>query len=302
MKLKRLIRDGLLLLTILAGLAGVVGLSRRIDARKQPVALTLDEDQLYLKGPTATRISLCFNGLAADWYWMRSLQYVGRKVLSSKRDVRLDNLGQLDLKLLAPLLDTTTTLDPEFMEPYEYAAVVLPGVSVADAIRITRKGVAANPSAWRLYQQLGYIYWQQKDFAAAGESYGRGAAIPGAPAWMQAMKARMATEGGSRRTAREIYQRMYEQTEDQQVKNTAVQHVIQLDSLDQRDELRKILSAYQEKVGRCPVSWRDVEPSLHSLRFPLDTGGAPMDPTGVAYALVDSRCDVDLGKNSKISR
>lgn len=300
MKFKRLTTDGLLLLTILIGLAGVVGLSRRIDSRKQPAALTIAEDQLYLQGPTAKRISLCFNGLAADWYWMRSLQYVGRKVLSSRDDVRLDNLGQLNLMLLAPLLDTATTLDPEFMEPYEYAAVVLPGVNVDDAIRITRKGVAANPGAWRLYQQLGYIYWQQEDFVAAGDSYGRGAAIPEAPAWMQAMKARMATEGGSRTTAREIYQRMYEQAGDEQVKTTALHHVLQLDSLDQRDELRKMLTAYQANTGRCPTSWRELEPSLRSLRFPLDTSGAPLDPTSVAYVLGNSNCEVDLGQNSKI--
>ena len=303
MMLNRLTKDGVLLLTMLIGLAGVVGLSQRIDSRKQRIASTVvEEDQLYLEGPTAKRISLCFNGLAADWYWMRSLQYVGRKVLSRPGDIRLDNLGQLNLKLLAPLLDTATTLDPEFMEPYEYAALVLPGVSVEDAIRITGKGVAANPSAWRLFQQLGYIYWQQKNFAAAGESYGRGAAIPGAPTWMQAMKARMATEGGSRKTAREIYQRMFEQAGDDEVRNTALQHLLQLDSLDQRDALSKMLSAYQVRVGRCPASWRDLEADLRSLRFPVDTSGAPLDPTGVAYVLVNSNCDVDLGQNSKISR
>ena len=298
----RLTKDGLLLLTMLIGLASVVGLSQRIDSGKPPSASTAEEDQLYLKGSTAKRISLCFNGLAADWYWMRSLQYVGRKVLSSPGDSRLDNLGQLNLKLLAPLLDTATTLDPEFMEPYEYAAVVLPGVSVEEAIRITKKGIAANPSAWKLYQQLGYIYWQRKDFNAADESYRRGAAIPGAPAWMEAMTARMATEGGSRETAREIYLRMYEQGGDEQVKNTALQHLLQLDSLDQRDGLRKLLSAYQRKVGRCPTSWNDVEPGLRGFRLPLDPTGAPLDPTGAAYVLINNNCDVDLGQNSKISR
>ena len=55
------------------------------------------------------------------------------------------------------------------MEPYEYAAIVLPGIDVKEAIRITRKGIAANPSSWRLHQHLGYIYWQQQDYEAARE-------------------------------------------------------------------------------------------------------------------------------------
>ena len=157
-------------------------LSRWLDARRPPSDPNIEGERLYLTGNTAKRMSLGFNGLVADWYWMRSLQYVGRKILSTSSDVPLDDLGALNLKLLAPLLDTATTIDPPFLEPYEYAAVVLPAVNVDEAIRITKKGIAANPSVWRLYYHLGYIYWQRGDFKAASETYGAGAAIPGAPA------------------------------------------------------------------------------------------------------------------------
>src|SRR2546425_1697336 len=218
-------REGFLLLVIFVGLASIVTISRLIDSRRPSMDEKVEEEQLYINGKTVKKISLGFNGLAADWYWMRSLQYVGRKVLNTPGDLQLDDLGQLNLRLLAPLLDTATTLDPEFMEPYEYAAVVLPGVNVDDAIRITRKGIAANPSAWRLYQHLGYIYWQQKDFKAASEAYGQGAALPGAPHWMEAMKARMVGEGGSRETAREIYLRMYQEAGDDQGKGMARRHL-----------------------------------------------------------------------------
>ena len=61
-------------------------------------------------------MSLGFNGLIADWYWMRSLQYVGRKVLSRPGRSMLDNLGNLDLKQLPSLLDTATTIDPAFID------------------------------------------------------------------------------------------------------------------------------------------------------------------------------------------
>jgi hypothetical protein len=142
--------DGILLSIILVGLASVVGLSRSIDSHRPPTNITVEEEQLYLNGTTVRRISLGFNGLAADWYWMRSLQYVGGKLLNAHENIRLDDMSPLNLKLLAPLLDAATTLDPEFMEPYEYAAVILPGVKVEDAIRIINKGIAANPSAWRL--------------------------------------------------------------------------------------------------------------------------------------------------------
>src|SRR5690349_5343564 len=276
-----------LALVIAIGMIATFGLARFVDARRPPVDVTANDDSLYLNAKTAKRISLGFNGLAADWYWMRSLQYVGRKILEQNGDVALDDLSQLDLKLLAPLLENATTLDPEFLDPYEYAAVVLPAIDVQEAIRITRKGIEANPNAWRLYQHLGYIYWQQHDYATAAEVYGRGAAVPGVPPWMQAMKARMAAEGGSRDTAREIYTRMFEQSADDKVKDMAHKRLMQLDSLDQRDELRKLVVAYQTRTGRCPANWREIN-------FP----GAPLDPSGAPYVLEPGKCQVELGPGS----
>ena len=292
--------DGLLLLTLLIGLASVVGLSRWLDSHRPPTDSKMDEEQLYLTGTMAKRISLGFNGLAADWYWMRSLQYVGRKIIDVPDNVPIDNLAQLNLKLLAPLIDTSTTLDPEFIEPYQYAAVVLPAVDLPEAIRLTRKGIAANPNAWRLYQHLGYIYWQQRDFQAAGEAYDQGSKLPGAPPWMVAMKAKMANEGGSRELAREIYGRLYEQAENAKVKEMARKRLLQLDSLDQRDGLRKVLAAYKTRVGRCPSSWKEVEPLLRALRVEVDSTGAPLDPTGTAYVMVSDGCDLDVDPKSEV--
>src|SRR5882724_1575743 len=297
---KASIRDGVLLLTVLLGLATAVGLSGWLDSHRPPVDAKLEEEQLYLNGATARRISLGFNGLAADWYWMRSLQYVGRKIIGVPENVQLDSLGQLNLKLLAPLIDTATTLDPQFMEPYQYAAVVLPDIDLQQAIRITKKGIAANPSAWRLYQHLGYIYWQQGDFQAAGEAYDQGSKLPGAPAWMEAMKAKMAAEGGTRNLAREIYERMYDQAGDNQVKEMARRRLLQLESLDQREGLRKVLAAYRSKAGRCPSSWGEIGSVLLALRLNQDSAGAPLDPSGTAYVLVSNNCDVALDPKSEV--
>jgi tetratricopeptide (TPR) repeat protein len=278
-----------------------VALSRFVDDRRLSVDVSAGTDEsLYLNAKTARRLSLGFNGLAADWYWMRSLQYVGRKMIQHGDGAALNDLSQLDLKLLAPLLENATTLDPEFLDPYEYAAIVLPAIDVQEAIRITRKGIDANPNAWRLYQHLGYIYWQQGDYATAAEVYGRGAEIPGVPPWMQAMKARMAAEGGSRDTAREIYTRMFEQSADEKVKEMARRRLLQVDSMDQRDALRKLFAMYQARNGRCPNNWRELEPLLRAIRAPLDSSGAPLDPSGVPYVLQSGKCEVELGHGSEV--
>ena len=287
-------------LVVVVGMACAMLLVRWIDALRPPVDPNVVDESLYLDGKTAKRISMGFNGLAADWYWMRSLQYVGRKMLYHPESFPIDDLSQLKPKLLAPLLDTATTLDPQFFAPYEYAAVVLPAINVEEAIRITQKGIAANPNAWRLYQHLGYIYWQQRNYQAASETYGRGAAIPGAPAWMEAMKAKMAAEGGSRATARAIYTRMFEQSTEESVKDMARGRLLQLDSLDQRDALRKVLEAYRTRVGKCPSAWGELANAFRAARVPVDALSAPLDPTGVPYVLRQNTCDVELNPQSKI--
>ena len=289
-----------LLVLLVAATAGVVSLARWMDARRPAPDPSIEEENLYFTGRAVRRVSMGFNGLVADWYWMRSLQYVGRKIDNLPDNVVLDNLDQLNLKLLAPLLDTATTLDPEFMEPYEYAAMVLPGVDLQEAIRITKKGAAANPTAWRLYQYLGFIYWRQRDFQAASEAYGKGATLPGAPIWMESMRARMAAEGGSRNLAREIYGRMYEESGDKQVKDMARRRLLQVDSMDERDELRRLMTAYSSKSGHCPGSWRDIESLLRAGKWQVDSAGAPLDPAGTPYLLVTDKCDVNLDWKSEV--
>lgn len=301
MKLRRFPRNQFILLaTVFIGLVAVVGLSRWIDAHRPPSETKVEEESLYLTAATANRMSLSFKGLVADWYWMRALQYVGRKIIDVEGNIQLDDLRQLNLNLLAPLLDATTTLDPHFIEAYQYAAVVLPVIDVNEAIRILKKGIEANPTSWRLHHHLGYIYWQQKNFEAAAEEYARGAALPGAPAWLMAMKARMKDAGGSRDTAREIYKRMYEDSTDTQVKEMARKRLMQLDAFDDRDALRRIMASYKAGTGRCPNSWRDLESIFRALKLRVNDAGAPLDPAGTGYLLVESKCDVEVDWKSEV--
>jgi len=286
---------------IVLGMAGVVALSRRMD-RSRPVLDASEEEQLYVNAETAKRVSLGFNGLIADWYWLRSLQYVGHKIIDSRAPIQLDNLGPLNLKLLAPLLETSTTLDPQFLAPYEYAAVVLPAVDKTAAVRITRKGIASNPQVWKLYHGLGFIYWEQQNFQAASEIYGEGAAIPGAPPWMSVMHAQLAAQGGSRNTALEIYLRLYQDSGDPSLKEMARRRILQVQSLNERDAIRNILSEYSTRAGRCASSWQEVSDALRKARLRINASGAPIDPEESPYQLAKTGCDVDLDPVSRILR
>jgi tetratricopeptide (TPR) repeat protein len=312
-------REAALVVVLVAGLGVSAALSRWLDTHRTDQAKQFAESQLYLSGPAAKRLTLAFNGLAADWYWMRSLQYVGRKIVAHQDTHNdqfvLSDMSSLDLRLLASLLDVATTLDPQFIPVYEYGAVILPEVNPDQAIALLNKGITANPSSWRLHHHLGYIYWQRRDYAKASEIYAAGARLPGAPAWMTAMSARLKADAGSRDAAREMYQRLGETSDDQKVKDMVTSHLMRLDWLEDRDKLRRLLQWAKSKntfnPDRCPSSWPELwqiiatgfdAADLQSMHLRIDaTTGAALDPSGVPYRLIVERCDVDLGEGSKVA-
>jgi hypothetical protein len=297
-------RDYLLVLTIVVGLS-VAGLTTRWnDAHRPDLAAQFPEEGLYLNGPVMKRLTLAFNGVAADWYWMRSLQYVGRKIVKYEdtHDGNLDlhDLSSLDLRLLPSLLRMATTLDPQFLEPYYYGALILPDLSPDEAISLLNHGIAANPEKWRLQQHLGYIYWQRGDYQQAGDVYAAGAKIADAPPWMLAMSARMKAEGGAGQAAREMYAHLAEASDDPTVKEMVEKQLMRLDSLEERDRIRRVLSDYDARTGRCAAGWKEISSILRAAGLRIEGSGAPLDPTNKPYRLIKGGCDVDLDENSPV--
>jgi hypothetical protein len=74
----------------------------------------------------------------------------------------------------------------------------------------------------------------------------------------------------------------------------------QLDSLEERDRIRRALAEFRERAGRCPADWREVAPLLRAARLRLTAAGVPLDPSDVPYMLDAAACDVRLDERSKI--
>jgi tetratricopeptide (TPR) repeat protein len=299
-------KDYSLVLIIIVGLSVAALVTHWNDAQPPPATAQFAEEPLYLNGPAMKRITLAFNGVAADWYWIRSLQYVGRKIVKfeDSHDGRfnLNDLSALDLCVLPSLLRMSATLDPQFMEPYYYGAVMLPDINPAEAISLLQQGIAANPEQWQLYQHLGYIYWQRHDYEKASEVYAAGARLPGAPLWMTAISARMKGEGGSRGAAREMYRHLGEASNDEAVKDMVAKQIIRLDSLDERDLISQALREYAAANGHCASFWRDLASKVQARGLRSDKSGAPLDPSGTPYRLMKNGCQVELDEKSAVPK
>lgn len=173
----------------------------------------IPEDMLYVRsGEILKRASLGFTGLTADAYWINTTLYFGEKFQQQRLTGERFDISRLDL--LKPMLELVTDLDPRHVAAYRFGGFFLQYDNPADAINFIRKGIRSNPNEWRLYQDLGFALWRQGNFREAAEAYSSGSRLANAPAWMQPMAATMIAKGGDRETARQLFQRLYEESND----------------------------------------------------------------------------------------
>jgi tetratricopeptide (TPR) repeat protein len=292
---------------VVGGFAALIFLSGRIDATHPQLAEGYEDTDLSLSGSRLKGFAFGTEGLIADWYWMRALQYIGDKMLKQPDGViDLEDLSAMNPRLLYPLLNNATDLDPHFIAAYSYGAIVLPAIDKQKAIDLTRKGIENNPDSWRLYQHLAYIYWKLKRYDEAAQTYERGSQIEGAPPFMRLMAASMKTQGGSRETARTIYREMLAASDDEQVRITAQRRLMELDSLDEREIIDRALSEFKQRNGRCANAFAEVLPALadaplpggHDLR--INAAKDLVDPSGAPYLLDREKCRamLDISKTS----
>jgi tetratricopeptide (TPR) repeat protein len=296
------------LLLIAVGYACVYALSNFIERNRVAMPETYGDEDLAFEGKQLKGFALGAEGLFADWYWMRSLQYIGDKLVTSEiENINLEDLKPLNPRLLYPLLDNATDLDPHFITAYSYGAIVLPAIDKQQAIKLTEKGIAANPDEWRLHQYLGYIYWRLGNFEKAAEVYEKGARVANAPQFLNMMAAKMRADGGSRETARQMYQQMANEATDEQTRTVGVLRLQQLDAFDELDAINIELEKFRSQNGRCVSTVSELTSLLKNVRLPagkdfhIDANRNLVDPSGAPYALLPTECKavIDI-KKSKI--
>ncbi|MFQ5694867.1 MAG: hypothetical protein ACE5HB_02665 [Terriglobia bacterium] len=264
-----------LFLLLLVGGYALVSAQDHIDGTQQEYRIRVQ--MLYLpSGEWVKRLSLGYRGLAACLYWTRAVQHYGR-----------ENVDQRRYRLLYPLLDITTTLDPDLMLAYHFGALFLaedpplgPG-RPDQAIALLRKGIAAHPEHWRFWYDLGFVYYRAlEDYQRASEAFATGADIPGAESWMRVMSVKVAAEGASRDKARFLWRELYNATDDPTIRQSALYHLYGLQVDDDIEFLQPLLAEFERRRGRPARTFMELV-ALGLLRE------LPRDPLGYPYRLSD---------------
>ncbi len=253
--------------------AALFFLQARIDARTRTEAQAKEE--LLLRSPAAIeKMSLGYNSLLADIYWTRAVQYYGGKLADEN----------VHFPLLWPLLDISTTLDPKLLAAYHFGAMFLSeprvGANRPDlAVKLIKRGIAANPGNWRLDADLGFLYyWYLRDYGDAAAAYLAGSNTPQGPAWMKFMAARLDQKGGSLETSRMIWTQVYESNSDPKIRKLALNTLKGLKAEQDERELDTAASEYRQRFGHYPAS-------VAEMRGAALLHGVPVDPDGYPYVL-----------------
>lgn len=259
---------------LVVGMAVVWKLQTRIDAEKQ--TLNLENEELMLRsGSMVSRLSLEYQPLMAAIYWTRAVQYFGEKHFLHDRS----------FDLLWPLLDITTTLDPHLMPAYRSGATFLSdavprGAGQPDlAVKLLERGIAANPEEWRLYQDLGNVYYfDKKDYVKASEAFATGSNLPGAYIWMKTMAAKIATEGASLETSYFLWKQVYDAAKEPATKENAETHLMLIKGQMDCREVDRLADDYAKQSGKRAERISDlVQAGLLK--------GVPRDAKGYAFVL-----------------
>jgi tetratricopeptide (TPR) repeat protein len=193
-----------------AAAVAVVPLAALLDAHAPRLSAG---EPLFLPRAALLRPALLgFDRLAADLYWLRTIQYFGGRYEAEGR-----------YPSLYPLLELTTSLDPHFLEAYQLGGLLLLIAKQApQAIRIYEKGIAANPTRWELPYDLGRLYFLDlKDNVQALRWWEAADRLPGRPEYLPRFLARLHAKTGDLETAIELWRAMYERSDNEWVKKTA---------------------------------------------------------------------------------
>lgn len=271
-RLRKTLLVGVMLVVLVAV---IVWLQQDLDRRGSNLVATQEQLRALPPGEVLKPLLLGYRQIGADLLWLQVIQVLGQR-----------EVPMADYEWAAYALDVITTLDPQFVYAYDAGGVVLSELAgqVEWSNRLLRKGLAANPTVWRLPFQLGFnLFFHQQDYQGAAEAMAKAAQLPGRPAYVPELAARLYAEAKNPDLAMTFLASVRATTQDPLV----------LASLDRRrDEamierdlllIEHALAAYADRFGGFPSSLQRLveagllttipqEPFGGEYRFDRETG------------------------------
>ena len=235
----------------------------------QRTAVARAEQLAYLpKGEYLRLAVLGYRQVVADLIWLQAVQHI-----------RATHDTQVGYTWAYHAVDVLPDLDPTFFPPYQATGVFL-GVLVGrheEGVAILRKGISQNPLSWQLPFLAGYIsYYERCDSVAGGRYLQLAAQVPGAPAYLPKLAARMTVESGDPDAALEFLDRFSRPVTDERAREALSQRMKEIVQEKDLRFLEESIRRYRTKYGQFPAKLEDL--ILRGIIQHL-----PTDPLGGQY-------------------
>ena len=247
----------LIALLVLAALIAVsIPFQKRIDDMRGRFRSV--EGSLYLSSSSLRKVSLGYNELMADIYWLRALQYFGSKKPAEQNP-----------DLLYHYFDIITDLDPKFVNAYRYGGTFLaepPPFGLGDTkkgIELFDKGRKNNPGDYKLPLEEAFVYYfYPKDYEKAAELFREASEKPGVSplrkSSLKGMAASAHVKGGNNELSRKIWEIVFETSPSEERREFALGRIGEIDTMSLEEKLTQSLREYKKRYGRLPSSLHDL--------------------------------------------
>ena len=233
----------LLVLFLLAAGAGLSALKLRTDriVRRELPGSSI----IYVpSGKFLRYATFGFRSLAADVIYLWAIQYYSTPTI----DDRFDHLDHI--------FAIINELDPRYQDPYEVGALIAvqEARDLRAAFAILDRGAANNPDQWIYPFNAGHIALMTlKDFSLAEKYFERTMKVPGAPDFVERLRANALFKKGDLKTSWETWLDIYNRAPDERTKKIASNHLYNVKANIDAAALEAAAAEYRRRFGRLPA-------------------------------------------------
>jgi len=232
----------------------------RIDREKVP-----GSSIIYIpSGKFLKYATFGYRAVAADAIYLWAIQYYSTPTI----DDRFDHLDHI--------FAIINELDPRYQDPYEVGALIAvqEARNPAAAFSILDRGAANNPDQWVYPFNAGHVAMMTlKDFPLAEKYFEQCMKIPGAPEFVERLRANAIFKKGDLQTSWETWLDIFKKAPDERTKKIASNHLYNVKAAIDEAAIEDAAAKYRERFGRPPADLETLLRTGFLREVPKDMDG-----------------------------
>ena len=243
-------------------------LGKLIDRTSPENANPIPDLFYFPKTSFIKNIAFGYNNLLADIFWIRSVQYIGQHLIT-------DNA----FPYLYHILDITTSLDPRFIDAYNFGSFFLAtwANDKKEGIELAQKGIKNNPENWKPAFELGFIYFMKQDYENAYKYFSLANTLPDMPEMYKTFAPYAMGKFALPDQGIEIWAAIAKMSDNKFIIDAARNNIAVLTQKKRVDILNQAVQTYKKRFHKFPSDLYELVEKGIIAKLPEPVGGMSYD-------------------------